>query len=202
MKAILGKKIGMTRIYDEKSNPISVSLIQAGPCFVTQIKTDKEHGYNAIQIGYHESKKLNKSEAGHLKNVKALKYLKEFVVTNDEIAKYKVGEEIKLDTFKVEDNIDVSGVSKGKGFAGTVKRHHFHTGPKTHGSNNYRQPGSIGSTYPQRTIKGRRMAGHLGAKQCTVKKLTIVDMDLANNLIIVKGTVPGAKKSLLFIKGK
>ena len=206
MKMILGKKLGMTRIFQKDGKFICVTIIETGPCFVTQLKNKEQDGYEAIQIGYKEKKLLNKPEAGHLSSkkndkLKNLMHLKEIRIDSSETDKYKIGDEIKSDIFKAKDLIEVSGISKGKGFQGTVKRHHFHTGPKSHGSDNYRQPGSIGATFPQRTIKGRRMSGHMGHECVTIKKLEVVEVMADKNLMLVKGSVPGHKDTLLAIKG-
>jgi large subunit ribosomal protein L3 len=202
MKYILGKKIGMTRIYNEKGKVQPVTIVEAGPIFVTQIN-DKPSG-PSIQVGYEETKKLNKPEKGHLlKNSieKSLKHLQEFKINADNLEKFKLGQAIDVTSFEIGDKINISGISKGKGFAGTVKRHNFTTGPKTHGSHNYRRPGSIGSAYPERVIKGRKMAGHMGAEKVTVKNLKVIDIIPDNNLLIVLGAIPGNRGSLVTIKG-
>jgi len=195
MKAILGKKLGMTRIFDEKGTVIPVTLIVAEPNVVTQVKTVESDGVAKIQVALPQTRKLKKPQAGHLEKsgVKST-YLREFKLEG-----LSVGEKIDLSQFEVGQLVAVSAISKGKGFAGTVKRHNFATGPKTHGSNNYRQPGSIGSMFPQRVIKGRRMAGHMGHDKVTVKNLKIAQIDQANNCLYLRGAVPGANKSLVSI---
>jgi len=199
MKAIIGRKIGMTRIFNDKGNAVPVTLILAEPNVITQVKTSKKDGYDASQIALADKKKINKPLAGHLAKAKIkARILKEFPL--DE--KKQIGGRIDVSQFQVGDVVSVSAISKGKGFAGTVKRHHFHLGPKTHGSNNYRQPGSIGSMYPQRVIKGRRMAGHLGHQKVTVKSLKIADVNLDKNILMLKGPVPGPNKSVVCIWGK
>ncbi len=201
-KFILGKKIGMTRIYDEKGRAIPVTVIEAGPVFVTEITKNEDS--TSIQVGYGHEKHIKKPQKGHL--VKAgisedLKQLKEYTETIQGAENIKLGDEINVSVFEKGDMIDVSGVSKGKGFAGTIKRHHFHCGPKTHGSHNYRRPGSIGSAYPQRVVKGVRMAGHLGADNVTIKKLQVVEVHQNEKLLVVAGSVPGSRGTILTIKG-
>jgi large subunit ribosomal protein L3 len=208
MKTILAKKIGMTRVFTDKGKAEAVTVVEAGPCNVIQLNNEEKNGYNSIQIGYGDKKYLNKPSLGHIKNakkendkIKNVSFLKEVRVNKDEIANLKIGDELKTDMFKPGDTVSVSGVSKGKGFQGTVKRHHFHTGPKSHGSDNYRQPGSIGATFPQRTLKGKRMAGHMGAENITTFGLEIIDIIPEKNIILIKGAVPGAKNSIITVKG-
>lgn len=191
----------MTQLFDEQSRVIPVTLIQAGPCFVTQKKTVAKDGYGALQIGFGEAKekRMSKAEKGHLakSGQKNLKFLREVRVDNSEL---EVGAEIKADIFKEGDSIRVIGTSKGKGFAGVVKRHHFGGGPATHGQkHSLRAPGSIGATFPERVPKGRRMGGRMGGQRATVEGLKIVKIDAANNTIAVLGAVPGIKGSLLEI---
>jgi large subunit ribosomal protein L3 len=201
MKALLATKIGMTQIFSEKGAVIPITLMQAEPCVVTQVKTTETDGYNAIQIGTGAAKNLAKPQIGHAKKSGLEpKYLGEFR-TEDTEAMPTVGDSINAEVFSVGDTITVSGVSKGKGFAGTVKRHNFSTGPKTHGSHNYRAPGSIGAGYPQHVFKGQKMAGHMGNEQVTTKNLTIALVDAKKNLIGIKGAVPGPKKSVVRIWG-
>lgn len=207
MKGILGKKVGMTQIFDDTGEVIPVTIIEAGPCYVTQIKTAKRDGYAAIQLGFGQAKRVNKPRRGHLpKGVPDLRYLREISV--DDISAYEVGQKLDAGLFAVGDLVDVSGVSKGKGFAGVMKRHGFRGGPKTHGqSDRARAPGSIGSTStPGRVWKGMRMAGHLGLQRTTVQNLEVVLVDPERNLLAVKGAVPGAKGGLLTVnsavKGK
>lgn len=201
MKALIAQKIGMTQVFSEKGAVIPVTLLSAGPCVVTQVKTDETDGYTAVQLGFGEGKKLAKPQAGHVKKSGATpKTLSEFpIVDQDNIP--KVGDNITAEVFSVGDTITVSGVSKGKGFAGTIKRHNFARGPKTHGSHNYRAPGSIGAGYPQHVFKGQKMAGHMGNSQVTTKNLTVAHVDAKNNIIGIKGAIPGPKKSIVRIRG-
>ena len=203
MKALLGTKIGMTQIISEDGVTIPVTLIQAGPITVTQVKSIESDGYNAVQVAYGEGKNLSKAVAGHTKTAKVTpKHIREFRV--DELpADLKVGDVIDVTKFALGDVVDATGTSKGKGFAGTVKRHNFNTSKKTHGGNgNVRKPGSIGSMYPQKVFKGKRMAGRMGHDRVTVKNLEVAYVDAVNNLIGLKGAVPGPKKGLIVIGGK
>jgi large subunit ribosomal protein L3 len=199
MAGILGKKIGMTQLYRENLE-IPVTAIEAGPCLVTQVKTVEKDRYNAVQIGFGESKRLNRAEKGHLKGNGEYRYLRELRL--EEVKDYQVGQKISVDIFKAGDIVHVEGISKGKGFAGGVKRYHFRGGPKTHGqSDRHRAPGSVGSTTtPGRVFKGLRMAGHLGARQVTAQNLVVVEVNAAKNLLILKGAVPGARGGLLLIE--
>jgi large subunit ribosomal protein L3 len=203
MKALLGTKIGMTQIISESGAAIPVTLIQAGPVTVTQVKSVESDGYNAVQVAYGEGKNLSKAVAGHTKTAGVTpKHIREFRV--DELpADLKIGDIIDVTKFELGDMVDATGTSKGKGFAGTVKRHNFNTSKKTHGGNgNVRKPGSIGSMYPQKVFKGKRMAGRMGADRVTVKNLEVAYVDAASNLIGLKGAVPGPKKGLIIIGGK
>jgi len=203
MKALLGTKIGMTQIISESGVAIPVTLIQAGPLTVTQVKSVESDGYNAVQVAYGEGKNLSKAVAGHVKSAKVSpKHIREFRV--DTLPEgMKVGDTIDVTEFALGDIVDATGTSKGKGFAGTVKRHNFNTSKKTHGGNgNVRKPGSIGSMYPQKVFKGKRMAGRMGADRVTVKNLEVAYVDAASNLIGLKGAVPGPKKGLIVIGGK
>ena len=203
MKALLGTKIGMTQIISENGAAIPVTLIQAGPVTVTQVKSVETDGYNAVQVAYGEGKNLSKAVAGHTKTAGVTpKHIREFRV--DELpADLKIGDIIDVTKFELGDMVDATGTSKGKGFAGTVKRHNFNTSKKTHGGNgNVRKPGSIGSMYPQKVFKGKRMAGRMGADRVTVKNLEVAYVDAASNLIGLKGAVPGPKKGLIIIGGK
>jgi large subunit ribosomal protein L3 len=202
MKALLGTKIGMTQIIAEDGVATPVTLIQAGPCTVTQVKSVDTDGYNAVQVGFDEGKNLSKAVAGHVKSSKVSpKHIREFRV--DELpADLKVGDAIDVSAFELGDVVDATGTSKGKGFAGTVKRHNFNTSKKTHGGNgNVRKPGSIGSMYPQKIFKGKRMAGRMGADRVTVKNLVVAYVDASNNLIGLKGAVPGPRKGLVIVEG-
>ena len=198
MKAILAKKIGMTNYFNDRGEMVPVTLVEAGPCVVTQVKTNEKDGYSSIQIGFGEAKKIKKSLLGHLKksNSKS-RYLQEVKTGAEEL---KVGDEINCNIFNEGDKVHVTGISKGKGFAGTIKRHNFHRGPMTHGSRNQRRPGSIGAMYPQHVFKGMRMPGQMGHDQVTVKNLKIEKVDAEKNILAVKGAIPGPKKSLILIK--
>ncbi len=196
MKAILAKKIGMTNYFNDKGEMVPVTLVEAGPCVITQIKTKEKDGYEAVQIGFGEKKKLGKALAGHLGKAKS-RNLKEIEMDVDDV---KVGGTITCEVFTEGEKIHVTGLSKGKGFAGTIKRHNFHRGPMTHGSRNQRKPGSIGAMYPQHVFKGRKMPGQMGHAQTTVKNLKIEKVDADKNILAVKGAIPGPKKSLILIK--
>lgn len=202
MKALLGTKIGMTQIIGEDGVTIPVTLIKAGPCTVTQVKTVEQDGYNAVQVGFDEGKNLSKAVAGHVKPASVNpKYIREFRVV-DIPEGIKVGDIIDVTSFELGDNVDATGTSKGKGFAGTIKRHNFNRHKKTHGGKgNTRKPGSIGSMYPQKIFKGKRMAGHMGNEQVTVKNLSVAYISATDNLIGLKGAVPGPKKGLIVLGG-
>ena len=199
IKGTIGRKIGMTQLFRDDGEVV-VTAIEAGPCFVTQVKTEARDGYNAVQIGFGEAKQLNSPEKGHLKDLGQFKYLREFSV--DDVSSVKVGQKVDVDMFKPGDLLDVTGISKGKGFAGVVKRYHFAGGPKTHGqSDRHRAPGSIGATTsPGRVLKGTRMAGHMGDRRVTARNLKLLEVDSARHLLLVRGAVPGARKGLLLIK--
>lgn len=203
MKALLGTKIGMTQIISESGVAIPVTLIQAGPVTVTQVKTVEIDGYTAVQMAYGEGKNLSKAVAGHTSSAKVNpKHIREIRVT-DLPEGLSVGSTFDVTTFALGDIVDATGTSKGKGFAGTVKRHNFNTSKATHGGNgNVRKPGSIGSMYPQKVFKGKRMAGRMGHDRVTVKNLVVAYLDLENNLIGLRGAVPGPKKGLIIIGGK
>ena len=200
---ILGNKRGMTQIADELGNLVPVTILRAGPCTVTQIKTAETDGYNAVQLGYAQvsSKILNKPQIGHLEKVGVplLRYLHEYKVSDTN--ELTLGQNLGVDIFEAGNLVDVTGKSIGKGFAGLQKRHNFGRGPMTHGSKNHRAPGSIGAgTTPGRVYPGKKMAGQLGAKQVTIKKLKVLIVDAENNLIIVKGAVPGKPGNLISIQ--
>ncbi len=203
MKALLGTKIGMTQLISEDGKAVPVTLIQAGPVTVTQVKTVETDGYNAVQVGFELGKNLSKAVAGHLKAADVTpKYIREFRV-NDLSEELTVGNTIDVTAFELGDVVDATGTSKGKGFAGTIKRHNFERHKKTHGGKgNTRKPGSIGSMYPQKVFKGKRMAGRMGHDQVTVKNLVVSYIDVENNLIGLKGAVPGPKRGLIVIGGK
>jgi len=195
---IIGKKLGMTQIFTDSGKAEAVTAVEAGPCSVIQIKTVAKEGYNAIQLGFGEAKRLKSPQRGHLRGLGQFKHLREFRV--DDIGDIQV--KVDVSQFKEGDLVDVTGFSKGRGFAGVVKRHGFAGGPKTHGqSDRHRHPGSIGATTsPGRVFKGTRMAGRMGNRRVTVRKLEVLKTDPARNLLLVKGAVPGAKSGLLLIK--
>lgn len=202
MKAIIGKKIGMTQIFDEKGTVIPVTAIQAGPCVVAQVKTVETDGYNAVQLGFGEikDKHINKPEAGHFKKagITNKKHLREFRVNSIDVA---VGDEVKVDVFAAGEKIDVQGTTKGKGFQGVIKRHGQSRGPMGHGSMYHRRPGSMGPTStPGRVFKGKKLPGHMGVQTVTIQNLDVVSVDLDKNVILVKGSVPGVKGALLKIR--
>ncbi len=199
---ILGEKLGMTRIFAKNGESIPVTVILAGPCPVIQKKNLKKDGYNAIQLGFKEvkEKKVSKSITSHLNKykVKPIKYIREFKVNDS--GKYSSGAEVKVDIFKEGDKVDIMGISKGKGFAGAIKRHNFSGGPKTHGQKEYfRSVGSIGATDAARVFKGQKLPGHMGTDRVTIKNIEVVKISLERNLILVKGSVPGAKGTMLVI---
>lgn len=204
MKGIIGKKVGMTQVFDENGNVIPVTVLQAGPCFVTQIRTADKDGYVAIQLGFGETKpqRLTKGQLGHLQknNLPAVRHLREFRVQGD--VDVTEGSTIKADVFAKGERVDVIGVSKGRGFAGTIKRHNFHRQPKTHGqSDRERAPGSVGgTTNPGRTFKGQRMAGRMGNDRVTAQNLEVVVVDADRNLLAVRGSVPGANGGIVVVK--
>lgn len=199
---ILGTKIGMTQIFDETGAAVPVTVIQAGPCMVTQVKTLSKHGYKAIQIGYLNisPKKLNRPLKHYFKNknISPLKYLNEY--RDDRADQYNIGESITVERFSKDQLINISGVTIGKGFAGYQKRHNFSRGPMSHGSKNHREPGSIGAgTTPGRVLPGTKMSGHLGAKKVSIQKLRIMQIHSANNTLVVKGSIPGKPGNIVSI---
>ena len=199
---ILGTKVGMTQIFDESGFAIPVTVIKAGPCIITQIKNNENEGYNAVQIGYAESshRKMTKPRLGHLakSNLPPLKYLKEYKV--DSVESFTISQKISVDSFEIGQSVNVSGTTIGKGFSGTVKRHNFTRGPMTHGSKNHREPGSIGQgSTPAKVHKGKKMAGRLGGTKTTIKNLEIIYINPNDNLLVVKGSVPGKSGNLLSI---
>ena len=202
-KTIIGKKIGMTQIFDEAGMVIPVTVIEAGPCTVTQVKTVETDGYNSIQLGFGDVKEkhLNKPLKGHFQKSKLAlkKHLREFRL--DSVEEVKVGDEIKADVFENGDKIDVQGISKGKGFQGVIKRHGQSRGPMGHGSMYHRRPGSMGSTStPGRVYKGKKLPGHMGVQTVTIQNLDVVRVDLDKNVILIKGSVPGPKGAILKIR--
>ena len=200
LPGIIGRKLGITQIFEDNGEAEAVTAIEAGPCAVIQVKTAANEGYNAIQLGFGEAKRLKSPQRGHLKELGQFRYLREFRVDGTETV--KVGDRVDVSLFKKGDLVDVSGVSKGKGFAGVVKRHGFAGGPKTHGqSDRHRHPGSIGSTTsPGRVWKGLRMAGRMGGERVTVRHLEVFKADPERNLLLIKGAVPGNRDGLLLIR--
>ena len=203
MKFILGTKQYMTQIFNEKGVAYPATVLSVGPVTVTQVKDIDKDGYKAIQIGYGErnEKNINQAQKGHIKDLGLFRYLKEFRLNNENSEKYNRGDIIDVSKFEVGDIVEVSGISKGKGFQGVVKRHGFAGGPRTHGNKHHeRTPGSIGAQGPQRVLKGVRMAGRMGADRVTVKNLKILQVDKENNQIVLKGAVPGYRGTLVEIK--
>ena len=199
IQSIIGRKVGMTQIFSDDGKSEAVTAIEAGPCTVTQVKTTAKEGYNAVQFGFGEPKR-SKSRQRDNKGLGQFKYFREF--REDNIEAINVEDKFDVSLFKVGDLVDITGISKGKGFAGVVKRHHFAGGPKTHGqSDRHRAPGSIGGgTSPGRVFKGMRMAGHMGNSRVTIRHLEILEADPTRNLLLVKGAVPGARNGLLIIR--
>jgi large subunit ribosomal protein L3 len=199
---LLGNKIGMTQIFDETGNIIPVTILKVGPCVVTQVKTEAKDGYNSIQVGYSRvsSKSLTQPELGHLQksNIQPLKHLKEFRINEDQ--NFEVGQTLTVDLLSLGQFVDIQGKTIGKGFTGLQKRHNFARGPMTHGSKNHRAPGSIGmGTTPGRVLPGKRMSGQVGNKIITVKKLKVIQFNLEENILVIKGSVPGKPGNLLSI---
>jgi len=200
IEGILGRKLGMLQAFDHDGTVVPVTVIEAGPCTVLQVKTLDSDGYEAVQLGFGVRKRVIQPLKGHFKGLGAFRYLREFPV--DDISQWRVGQKVGAEIFEPGDLVHVSGVSKGRGFAGVVKRHGFHGGPKTHGqSDRHRAPGSIGaSASPGRVLKGMKMAGHMGNHQVTVRNLEVVESNPARGVIMVKGSVPGTKDALLRIR--
>ncbi len=203
MKTLIGRKVGMTQIFDDQGKVIPVTAIEAGPCTVVQVKTVETDGYNAVQLGFGEVKehKVIKPVKGHYTkvNLTPKKHLREFRV--DSLENVKVGDELKADTFVAGDKLDIQGTSKGKGFQGVIKRHGQSRGPMGHGSMYHRRPGSMGPTStPGRVFKGKRLPGHMGSETITIQNLEVVRVDLDKNVVLVKGSVPGATGSILKLK--
>ena len=199
---LLGNKIGMTQIFDESGNIIPVTILKVGPCVVTQVKTKSKDGYDSIQIGYGNvsSKALTQPELGHLQksNIQPLKYLKEFKVNNTD--EFQIGQVLNVESFVAGQLVNIRGKSIGKGFSGLQKRHNFTRGPMTHGSKNHREPGSIGmGTTPGRVLPGKKMAGQLGNKITTIKKLKVIQTNSEENILVIKGSIPGKPGNLLSI---
>jgi len=200
IQGIIGKKVGMTQVFLENGEAVAVTAIEAGPCFVTQVKTQDKDGYNAVQLGFGETKRLTSPQKGHLRGIERVRYLHELRTT--EVTSVKRGDKVDVGFLTLGDLVNIRGVSKGRGFAGVVKRHHFAGGPKTHGqSDRHRAPGSIGATtFPGRVLKGKRMAGHMGNNKVTERNLEVIEVDTNRNLLLVKGAAPGAKEGLLIIE--
>ena len=203
MSALLGKKIGMTNVFSSDGKLVPVTVLHVGPCVVTQVKNEETDGYTALQLGFDEKpvEKLNKPIAGHLKKSsdKGFRVLREFRA--DSVEDVEAGATIGVDVFTVGDKVTVTGISKGRGFQGTIKRHGFSRGPETHGNRNHRKPGSVGnSAWPGKIIKGKKMPGHMGVDKTTVKNLTIVDIKHDDNLLLVKGAVPGFKTGVVEVR--
>ena len=197
---LIGRKVGMTQVFQDDGTMVAVSVVAIEPNTVTRLRTTERDGYTAVQIGTEVVKKLTKPEAGQLKDLPKVKTIREFRV--DDVDSYEVGQTVAIgDLFTEGELVDVTGVSKGKGFAGHIKRHNFHRGPKSHGSDHHREPGSIGpGTTPGRVYRGLKMAGHMGDERVTIKKVRVVRTDLERNLLLVKGTLPGARGSLILVK--
>lgn len=204
MSGLIGKKLGMTSIFDEQGNFVPVTVIQTGPCYVTAIRTKEQHGYDALQLGFEEKrdKSVKKPERGHFAKVgvKPMRYLREFRDFAD-VSQFKPGDVIKADVFQAGELVKVTGTSKGKGFQGVVKRHGFGGGSTTHGqSDRTRAPGSVGaSSYPSRVLKGLRMAGRMGNERVTTRNLRVVRVDAENNIVMVRGSVPGARNGVVLV---
>jgi len=197
---LIGRKVGVTQVFQEDGTMVAVSVVAIEPNTVTRLRTTAQDGYTAVQLGTEVVKKLTKPEAGQLKDLPKVKTIREFRV--DDVDSYEVGQTVAIgDLFTEGELVDVTGVSKGKGFAGHIKRHNFHRGPKSHGSDHHREPGSIGpGTTPGRVYRGLKMAGHMGDERVTIKKVRVVRTDLERNLLLVKGTLPGARGSLILVK--
>ncbi len=199
---ILGKKIGMTQIFDAEGKLIPVTVVEAGPCIVVQQKDTENDGYQAVKVGYGsiKEKNANKPHKGQFAKagIAPLRYLREVKV--EDISEYPLGHEVKVDVFQSGDMVDVTGVSKGKGIQGVIKRHNFSRGPMAHGSRHHRKPGSIGALGPNRVFKGKKLPGHMGKDKITIQGLEIVKVDVEKNLLLIKGSVPGARKTLITIK--
>jgi large subunit ribosomal protein L3 len=197
---LIGRKVGMTQVFQADGTMVAVSVVAVEPNTVTRLRTTERDGYTAVQLGIEPSKRLTKPEAGQLEGLPQVATIREFRIEN--VDDYEVGQQVGVaELFAAGDLVDVTGVSKGKGFAGHIKRHHFKRGPKTHGSDHHRAPGSIGpGTTPGRVYKGMKMAGHMGDQRATIKKLRVVRTDAERNLLLVKGTLPGAKNALILVK--
>nr|YP_009237796.1 ribosomal protein L3 [Gracilariopsis lemaneiformis]YP_009294800.1 ribosomal protein L3 [Gracilariopsis chorda]AJO68441.1 ribosomal protein L3 [Gracilariopsis lemaneiformis]AML79893.1 ribosomal protein L3 [Gracilariopsis lemaneiformis]AOM67060.1 ribosomal protein L3 [Gracilariopsis chorda]UAD88881.1 ribosomal protein L3 [Gracilariopsis chorda] len=202
---LLGKKIGMTQIFDPQGKAVPVTILELGPCTITDIKNKKSHGYEAIQIGYLkvQANKLSKAQIGHFNKwqISPLKYLQEYKINS--LQNFKIGQNITINDLSISQTISISGISIGRGFTGYQKRHHFSRGPMSHGSKNHRQPGSIGAgTTPGRVFAGKRMAGRMGGKKVTIKNIHILDINTDNNTIVIKGSIPGKPGNIVSIYQK
>ncbi|MFZ5854093.1 MAG: 50S ribosomal protein L3 [Chloroflexota bacterium] len=196
---LIGRKVGMTQVFQDDGTMVAVSVLAVEPNTVTRLRTPARDGYSAVQLGVEESKKITRPERGQLRGLPPLSTIREFRV--EDVEAFEVGQKLDVSLFAPGDLVDVTGVSKGKGFAGHIKRHHFKRGPKTHGSDHHREPGSIGpGTTPGRVYRGLRMAGHMGDARTTTKKLRVVRTDPERNLILVKGPLPGARNALILVK--
>ena len=200
MKALIGRKVGMTQVIQDDGVVVPVTLIQAGPCTVISVRDEETDGYSAVQLGFESNEKLNKAQAGHAKKAKVTpKVIREFRVDAEEAT--EVGSSFNVTEFELGDVVTVSGTSKGKGFAGTIKRHNFARGPMSHGSRNVRKPGSIGSMYPQKVYKGRKLPGQMGAAKVSVKNQSVALVDKTNNVLGIRGAVPGPRDAIVTIAG-
>lgn len=203
-KGILGRKIGMAQIFSEDGRAVPVTVIEAGPCYIVEKLTPERDGYAALKLGFSEAKteRLNKPLRGQFvgKKVKPLRYLREIRVDTADLDQYEIGQEMRVDIFNIGDRVDVRGTSKGKGFAGGIKRHGFHRGPMKHGSKYHRRPGSLGAKGPARVFKGRKLPGRMGGEKVTVVNLKIAKVDPARNLLMLQGAVPGPRMGLLLIR--
>jgi large subunit ribosomal protein L3 len=199
-EGILGRKVGMTQYFDRQGEVQAATVIEAGPCLVIQVKTLENDGYQAVQLGFGHAKRLNSPQKGHLKKLGQFRWLREFRV--GDVSQYKVGQRLGAELFQAGDLVNITGISKGRGFAGGMRRHGFRSGPRTHGqSDRHRAPGSIGSgTTPGRVLKGLRMAGHMGNARVTVRNLRVLESNPATGILVVEGAVPGARSGLLAIK--
>ena len=196
---LIGRKVGMTQVFQPDGTMVAVSVLEVQPNTVTRLRTTDRDGYTAVQLGTDETRKLTKPEAGQLKDLPKVATIHEFRL--DSVDDYRVGQKLDVSLFAEGELVDVTGVSKGKGFSGHIKRHHFKRGPKTHGSDHHREPGSIGpGTTPGRVYKGMRMAGHMGDRTATIKKLRVARVDAERNLLLVKGSLPGARGALILVK--
>lgn len=201
MKALIGRKVGMTQIFNDEGNVQRITVIEVTPNVVTQLKTIEKDGYSAVQLGFGDTKKAAKPQAGHMKASGVMSQVLREIRLDEVEGDLNIGTKLDASTFELGDSVQITGTSKGKGFAGTIKRHNFHRGPKTHGSHNYRAPGSIGAGYPEHVFKGMRMAGRMGGDRVTVKGSKIALVDVDRNLLAVTGAVPGPRKGIVIVRG-